>query len=109
MVPQKHELPKWFIEKWCNYINFDGNYWHSHCEYKRYAALGGFNEDVQQIATANNCSICLIYFADEGTSTDFGEPPIFIDADVIFAHISEKSIQETRPATWMNEDYNQRL
>jgi hypothetical protein len=94
-VPNKSELPGWFLDKYEAVINFDGNYWHSKCEYKRYGILKDFDKDVQKVMVEVltkgvpwTQEIKLVYFADERES---------LNPDISHVTITKKSIVEIEP------------
>lgn len=92
MIPKKESLPEWFVARYEKVIDFDRDFWASHTEYKRYGALGGFEEDVQKVMIEKDLDeIVLIFFADE---SDVERP------DVSHVTVTQSDIVERRPTDW---------
>lgn len=92
MVPSKDSLPKWFVEKYKNTIDFNRDYWASYTEYKQYGEWRELHDDVQKVIQETDCDdIKLVYFADEG---DKNQP------DISHVYITENEIVERRPEQW---------
>lgn len=70
LVPDKHNLPNWFIRKYEEIINFDMEYWASFTEYKRYGhGICNLHEDIQKVLNERDLDrpVRLVYFADESS------------------------------------------
>ena len=92
LAPKADSLPKWFRERYEEIIDFDGGFWASRGEYKRYSALSGFERDVQRVVQELELGdIRLVYFADESSSHH---------PDISHITITSESIVETRANFW---------
>ena len=96
MVP--HELPKWFVKKYDNIIEFRKSFWVSNNEYKRYGILKDFDTDIQKVLNeiSHSWGITLVYYADEG-GTD--------QPDIKFVHVTKDSITEKCADNWTSDPY----
>ena len=72
MAPKLAVLPGWFVEKYGSIFSFDGTYWASKTERKRYGSLKDLDSDVQRMLREIEPpdalyprNIRLVYFADE--------------------------------------------
>lgn len=74
LAPKAKDLPSWFVTKYENIIDFEGDYWRSYHEYKRYGALCELDKDIQYLINNDELKqgednldkFQLVYFADEG-------------------------------------------
>lgn len=97
-VPEKDNLPEWFVSKYSGFIDFDRDYWASYGEAKRYCYLISLDSDVQKVVIELNLKeIRLVYFADEGLADS---------PDIIHVTITQGSIVELRPSLWEITDHN---
>jgi hypothetical protein len=94
----RDNLPKWFTDKYEDYIEFDMKYWVSYDEYERKGDLANFNEDIQKVLTEiydgesdDPYEVKLIYFNNESNVNSPG---------VIHTHITTESITEIEPQGW---------
>lgn len=67
MVPSKEKLPEWFVEKYEEFIDFDGDYWASRGGYKRYGIFRSLEYDIQKVIAEveHDRKVQLVFFADE--------------------------------------------
>lgn len=64
------DLPQWFTNKYNKVIDFNGGYWKTTGEYKRYGILKDIEKDIQHLLNSGDLSredsFELVFFADEG-------------------------------------------
>lgn len=64
------DLPAWFTDKYSDIIDFNGSYWRTKGEYKRYGILGDIEKDIQCLLNSGflgrTDEFQLVFFADEG-------------------------------------------
>jgi len=96
MVPRKDQLPKWFLDKYDNLLNFDNEFWCSFKEVKRYGNFIDLEKDIQKIIIELKLdNIRLVFFADE-SSEEF--------PDISHVTITTNEIVEIFPDEW-NTNY----
>jgi len=94
------ELPQWFIEKYEDFIEFDGAYWHSHSEYKKHGPWRDLNTDVQKALQETQgpdkfpLEVQLVYFADEGEVEDPDIQHVIITAKKITVRMASEWVEQ---------------
>ena len=92
----EEDLPTWFTDKYKGMIDFNGSYWRTKTEYKRYGILGGIEQDIQTLlrkgVLGRKDEFQLVFFADEGllcrNSADVSHVLITID-EIIETFVGE--------------------
>lgn len=69
-LPEKSELPQWFMDKYNHCIDFSGSYWKSYTEYKMEMSFATIKDDFQKLLQEVNIDdddqIQLVFFSEEG-------------------------------------------
>ena len=98
MVPAVDKLPKWFVDKYERFIDFNHGFWVSYVEYKRYGVLKEFETDIQKALQEikHSWGISIVFYADEG-GTD--------QPDIRHVYITTDSITEKVADNWTDCPY----
>ena len=94
----EEDLPTWFTDKYSGVIDFNGSYWRTKGEYKRYGVLGDIEQDIQHLLKNGLLDrteeFQLVFFADEGFlngKTDVSHVLITID-EIIETFVGERNV-----------------